>query len=512
MSALSVREFQSLPLEENIPEASNVMANSIPVQSVITGRRSIRVDPQNGSAFTPGQNPSIKLSSMSEFLIPSSVVLHYKLQNQTYTTGAPNTASQTACFDDLPATSILNRAILRMAGNAIEDILDVNRATAALAYTHMEPANYSGEASISTRSWKWNRDYQTNSIATLPSVVAGTGTDPAVVNDVNAVATPVAQMVEGFRMDGKGVARRQALAATEYCKVGAPTANPVVEVNLPLSLIFGTFRTNKLLPLSFIGELGLEFTLADAVQAIVSSVGTDVANYAMSDVYLTADLAVVSSDYLQVLAQSFASPDPGMSYVLPIDILTVNSTQRPVTTSTASSDQNTYVYSKSTPYLKSVLFTSQNASARTTLTEYSASGMPNFFDANNCQLRLTVGSAPYPNYGVLKSPEEIMRHNIIGLGATGNVRAQFGLVTHENFKDRTTAGGIQYVLFNFAKVNGLGSEYFETDSLDISLLGSQFALETNQVGDGAATSCSVMAIIEHVQMLRLGGGRLEVMT
>jgi len=346
----------------------------------------------------------------------------------------------------------------------------------------MSPTRYSGQGSIDTGNWKWNSAYGSNSLDTLP-----TSSEPPTQAEVNAIRN----YVEGSRPDGKGVVDRQIRASAEHAQ------NAEIEVNIPLSYIFGTFRTNTLFPLSFVGQLEIEFTLAQALRAMVSTDGS-VPSYEITDTYLVADLAQLSDDYLKVLAQSFASPEPSMAYNLPIDTTTNISQSRP------GGQLNSYVFSKSTPFLKAILFTSQ-VNTQTPST-YSTSGMPNLLDQTAASIRLLIGSNSYPSYGFLNTPGELYRNNMVGLGAQGNVQSQLGLCTHENFRDDTDAGGINYVLFSFAKVNGLGGEAYDLDSYDASLS----AIIDYQVKQTGTDSINTLAIIEHTRILRIGGGRLEV--
>jgi hypothetical protein len=491
MSSLNIREFATIGLDERVPEASRVVGNAIPVQSVITGRRTQKYLPVNGSTFTESQNPTFKMSANSDFLIPSSATLHFKLKRTS--------AGANACFDDVPALAVINRAILRASGVLVEDILEVGRSSVAMTYSHMSPERYSGQGSIDTGNWKWNTAYGSNAIAALPSAVVGVDPANPTVAEINTLATPLSTYVEGSRPDGKGVAQRQTRASAEYAQ------DAEIEVNLPLSYIFGTFRTNKLFPLSFVGQLEIELTLAQALRALVDKSGVPASpSYQITDTYIIADMAQLSDDYLKVLAQSFASPEPSMAYNLPVDTLT-NITQNKSVNSGGL--LNSYVYSKSTPFLKAILFTSQDNSQA--VTTYSTSGMPNLLADDGCQVRLFIGSETFPQYGVLDTAKEVFRHNMVGLGAQGNVQAQMGLATHENFTDNTDAGGINYTLFSFAKVNGLGEEYYDLDSYDASLQGAVIDYQVKQKHP-SITSASNLAVIEHTRILRIGGGRLEV--
>jgi len=486
MSSLNIREFATIGLEDRVPEASRVVGNALPVQSVITGRRTQKFTAVNGSTFTESQNPTFKLSANSDFLIPSSATLHFKLKKD----------SGNGVFDDVPALAVLNRAILRCSGVLVEDVLEVGRSSTAMVYSHMSPERYEGQGSIETGNWKWNTQYGSNAVTALPtaitSAIAGSPTDA----ELNALATPVSEMVEAARCDGKGVAAR---AARFFTEIGAGPIFNDIEVNVPLSYIFGLFRTNRLFPLSFIGQLEIEFTLAQALRAMVGTAST----YSITDTYITADLAQLSDDYLKVLAQSFASPEPSMAYNLPVDTLTNITQNKPVT---ATGSLNSYVYSKSTPFLKAIMFVSQDNTQ--TSTSYSSSGMPNLLAANS-QVQLRIGSEIFPQFGSLDTAKQVFRHNYIGLGAQGSVQTQLGLTNHENFTDDTDAGGINYTLFSFAKVNGLGDEYYELDSYDASLQGSVIDYQVNQAHP-SIVSCNTMAIIEHTRIARIGGGKFEV--
>lgn len=493
MSSLNIREFATIGLDERIPEASRVVGNALPVQSVIVGRRTQKFLPVNGSTFTESQNPTFKMSANSDFLIPSSATLHFKLRNKSANAGT------SACFDDTPGTSVFNRAILRASGVLVEDILEVARSTTAMTYTHMSPERYSKQGSIDTHNWKWNRDFRTDAQASVELDVSAVDAANPTEAEINTAINPVQALAEGLRLDEKGVDARQVLASEEATD---DTAGEI-EVNVPMSYFFGTFRTNKLLPLSFLGQLEVEFTMAQAVRAIVDTAGGAV-DYEIKETYITAHMAQLSDDYLKVLASSFASPEPAMAYNLPVDTIT-NITQNKSVNS-ATDTLNSYVYSKSTPFLKNILFTSQNNTQ--SATTYSASGMPSLL-GDSPQVRLFIGSEVFPQYGVLDSAEEIMRHNMIGLGAQGNVQAQYGLVSRENFKNQTDAGGIQYVLFSFAKVNGLGEEYYDLDSYDASLQGAVLDYQVGQKHP-SITQANTLAIIEHTRIMRIGGGRLEV--
>ena len=73
-------------------------------------------------------------------------------------------------------------------------------------------------------------------------------------------------------------------------------------------------------------------------------------------------------------------------------------------------------------------------------------------------------------------------------------------------------GGMNYVLFSFEKITGMGEEgAYSLDSLNASLDGGVISLEINQAQDGvAAINCLGQAHIEHTRLLTIAKGRLEV--
>lgn len=483
MSQFGVMNVAGVNLQERIPEASKLVANQIPVQSVVVKRRQVKYNANNGTTFSPNQVPNFSIQSNSDFLIPSTAILHYKLRNTTTT--ATDLSSTTACFDDL-GSCVINRATARVSGVMVEDILDVNKAVNVLAYQHMNDKHYSNEGSLNLGAWKWVNGWGTDD---LP-FVDFSGTYDETLEDL------LAQTVNVMRKDAIGVAERQTLRAAYESNSGGANKNDI-EVNLPLSYLFGLFRSNKLFPLSFLSELKLEFLLESAVKAIYSTASDDVPNYQVLDMYIVADVCEVSSDYVRILQQSFNSGEE-MGYTLPVNTLTTS----PQTT--VGGGQVDLTYSKSTPFMKSVNFRLSLIADDTSVNAYSISGQAYRLDANP-NLRLRIGSMPYPEYDSLRSAYEIYRNNQIALSHSGNVADNLGISNVNTWDKDDDDDSTFSILFSFEKISGLGSDYYAMDSLDASLAGGVITLQGNY---DANTAC--LAIFEHTRIVKFGDRRVDV--
>jgi len=486
MSSFGVANVAGINLQDRIPESSKLVANAIDVQSVVVSRRQAKFNANNGTTFNPSEVPNFSIQSNSEFMIPSTAVLHYKLKNTTKTNAGNQ--SITACFDDL-GTCIINRATARISGVQVEDTLDVNKSINVLAYSHMNPEHYNHEAGINLKAWKWVKGYESNK--------AGTAT-AASNPPTQAQATQAIVASNSQRLDGTGVTARQLLrAGVEVVEVEGANVAQDIEVNIPLSYIFGLFRSNKLFPLAFLSELKLEFLLESAVKAVFSTAANDVANYQVNDLYITCDMVNLSSEYLRVLQASFNAGEE-MGYTLPVQTLST----APQTTPAGGAQDLTF--SKSTPFLKGIYFRLAQSSWDAAVNQYSISGQ-SYQLAANPDLRLRVGSKAYPEYDSLHSAEEIYRNNCIAMSQFSNVADAMGLTNEQTLKGADSGNGTMSVYFSFEKVSGLGSDYYAMDSMDASLAGGVITLHADfEAGTQA------LAIFEHTRVVRMGDRRVDV--
>lgn len=469
MSQFGVMNVAGVNLKEVIPESGKLVANEIPISSVVVKRRTVKYNANNGTTFSPSQVPNFSIQSNSDFLVPSSAVLHFKLNNTS--TGADEALTS---FDDL-GTCVINRATCRVSGVMVEDVLDVNKVVNTQVYLHSNKKHYDDELTIQSGAWKWATGYKSDAFN---------------ASDVSNNEIQTNDIIDLQRMDQHGVASRQEREAVVEASVK--------EVNIPLSYMLGLFRSNKLFPLSFLSELKLELLLETAQKAMYKPSGTTATlAYSIEDMYITADVVEVSSDYLRILQQAFNSGEE-MGYTLPVNTITTS----PQTVSSAG--QADLTYSKSTPFLKSIYFRLANSGDDSNDSAYSISGQA-YRLATNPNLRLRISSAPFPEYDSLKSAYEIYRHNQVALSHNGNVADSVGISNRNTWEQTGNNNSTFAILFSFEKISGLGNDHYAMDSFDASLSGGIITLQ----GDYLATT-QALACFEHVRVIKFGDRRVDV--
>jgi len=486
MSSFGVSNIQGVNLQDKIPESAKLVANSIDVQSVVSNRRQVKFNANNGNSFSPSETIHVALQSQSDFIIPSSASVHLVLKNSTVTAAPASAASTTSCFDDL-STCVINRAMLSASGVAVEDILDVNKVINTLAYSHMTPEHYNNQASVNVGAWKWVKGYGSDGVG---AYTPAPDTVPPTTAQVNASVASVNSYAVLNRNDTFGVASRQILRSAKE------TANGL-EVNIPLSYIFALFRSNTLFPLSFLSSLDMHLTLESAIKAIFSTVGTDVPNYKINEFYVVADMVSLSTEYLNILQASFNASEE-MGYTLPIQTIST------APQSSVAGGQSDMTFSKSTPFMKNIYFRFTDTTFDTKVDEYSISGQCYHLNASP-NMRLRVGSKPFPEYDSLKSAHEIYRNNCVGLGQMSNVSDNLGLLNNNTLTNATSKGSQFYTLFSMEKISGLGADYYAMDSMDASLAGGVITLSANLLA-----TTQILAMFEHTKVLKLGDRRVDV--
>lgn len=150
-----------------------------------------------------------------------------------------------------------------------------------------------------------------------------------------------------------------------------------------------------------------EITLAGNAEAIVDPAGTGDATYSLQDIYLTCSLVSMADSYLQTMASILASPDPDMAYVLPVHCVSTsiqNATASGATNNLAS--RVNFTFSRSTPFMRNILFAFANNDKLRSQTDYSVSGFPCVV-GRECDVRLRAGGIVQPEYDSLRSIEEV---------------------------------------------------------------------------------------------------------
>lgn len=492
--SFGVSNLVGLNLKDRIPESSKLVGNAVDVQSVVVQRKTVKVPANNGSSFSQNQTINVKLQSSSDFLIPSTGAINFYLTNDTVVT-AGGAQSTTASFDDL-ASCVINRATLNVGGSQLENIQDVNKAINVLVYSHMNQAHYEHEAGLNLKSWKWNKGYNSGALPNYTPANLGSAYVAAAANaNLDAVVTSVTTVLDSLRPDEKGVAARQVNRATLVEHV-AGVKQPIF-VSIPLSYIYGMFRSNVLFPLAFVSDLQLELITESAIKAIIST-GVDTAGYTITNPYVTMDVVTMSSDYMRVLQASFNSGDEALSYTLPVDTLSTSNQNN------TGAGEKDLVFSKSTPFLKNIYFRFSQIGDDSDVNKYSISGQSYQLNASPL-LRLSMDTKVFPEYDFLRTPEEVYRHAQMALSQHSNVADNVGLATAQTWNTSLSTNSHFYALFGFQKISGLGSDYYSMDSFDASLAGGVINLH----GNFLATT-NVLAIFEHTRVLKLGNGRTDI--
>jgi len=159
-------------------------------------------------------------------------------------------------------------------------------------------------------------------------------------------------------------------------------------IGVPLGLLSGVFRTQQLLPLSQMGEMVLQITLAQPGEAIYDPANNTTSTYSLSDIWLEADLVTPNYLYGQMLNMICQDEnEPGL--VVPIETTIVSQGQ-----SVASTSDNSIVTSRATNNLRKVVVTSCPTDALTAFNYPSVSCFPN---ANFSQAQWRIGSLYFPS-------------------------------------------------------------------------------------------------------------------
>lgn len=497
---LSVDFLSRINARERVVDSAKVP--EISTSSLVSSRYTVETVPTNGSQFVAGQNPVIRLSSTADYLVPSSAALVVDLDIQ-------DSASSSAWTDGsfcpvLEMGSFIDRARLLCSGILLEEVLFANRAIPALAIQTMTQAHTSQDGSTLYDAWKWS---QTALVDTSFGSAAEASYLPTGVAAVDATSQVSAQ---------GAVARGVAWYRRRY----ADGAANRWEVVLPLSMLFGLFRSQRFFPLRNAATLQIELNLAQNAEAItitpcvayagtpasptrfLNTAGAPTPVYAVRNIYTLHDMVCLDPRYVALMDSIVASPE-GM--VMGIDTFTVLSATNVI--SNTSSTKN-YTYSFGSPCLKSITFAKQLTQDANNYFE-SVGG----FRSNNCLgTRLRLGKY-FPMYDKLSTPEEIFYHNRKAQGQWGNVVDALGVQNWSNFKANDTLTGAHVKTIYLQKY--LEGDIPEADGLDVRISGSVCQLEETSdtsasPADSSTNSEIVYALFEHLRILKMAGGNLSI--
>ena len=292
------------------------------------------------------------LADSTCLLDPNSVVL-------SFTAKTSGTATQVA-LDDGPAWC--RRIQISANGSLIEDTDNAHRNANAQVYMGADKAWIQGAGTFAGY-WKDSPALASSGAAYVnPGSVSSVGTYSLIEGDV-----------------------KQALvnASVRYKSTNG------MSLAVPLGLLTGAMRGEQYWPLNHMGELVFQFTLAQAAEALVCNSTQNDNNFAISDIFMEADLVTPSYPYSQVLNMLVNNDnEPGL--VIPVETTITQQGQ----SISSGSKESSIVTSRATNNLKKLVLVSQPTAALASQTYPSVSCFPN---ESFSQFQIRCGSLYFPS-------------------------------------------------------------------------------------------------------------------
>jgi len=390
MSSALSSPFHGLPIDEAVPMAAEV--GGVSRSSILQGRRRIRFQPQTGTSATPGSIIQFVLSDSTGLLDVNSMVLSATVA----VSGA--SSAEPAWLDD--GASWCRRAQVLANGSLLEDVDNAHRASNLEVQSSAGLDFYKTQGSF-MNYWKFNND-----------LIAGSSNAASQKNDVLGHA---------------------ALAWADLSGSG-------VQCGWPLGLITPSLRCEKYWPLRNMGELVLQFTTANASEAIFSPLKSATnPTYTLSNIYLECDIVVPLPEYAALLDRvTQMEAEPGL--VLPVDTLIVSQGQSiPAAPSASSTTESSVVVSRATTNLRQAIFAVQPSAGLNNFTYPATSCFP---DAGFGSIQWRVGSLYFPS----QPADSLARAAQMTMGAFGEPAStdKSPVWNRQNYDVTTTTAGVTY--------------------------------------------------------------------
>lgn len=354
MTSTVISPFHGLPLQEVVPDAMEV--KGVSKSSLLTGRRRIRFQPQSGTTANPGSIVQFVLADSSCLLDVNSMVLSCNVATRTSTGGALVT------MDDGPAWC--RRIQVSINGQLLDDTDNAHRNANAQVLMNADRSWYSGPGSF---AGYWNLNSDLANTYQWPDASGAVATAPKRFGDVVAGGTNAA-----------------------YRTGGVNGSSAVMSQAIPMGLLSSSLRSKQYWPLSQMGELVIQLTLAQAAEATVNYGTADAAaTYQLSDIFLECDL--ISPHYMyQELLNKVTQMEGEHGLVIPVDTTIVAQGQ----SIPSGAAESSVVVSRATNNLRKVFVTSTPTAALASATYPSVSCFPN---AGFQQVQFRIGSLYFPS-------------------------------------------------------------------------------------------------------------------
>jgi len=342
-SALS-SPFHGLSPDEVVPAAADL--TSLKQASILQGRRRVRFQAQTGVTAAPGNIVQFVLSDSTGLLDVNSMTFGCTVKVDTV---AGQADADINLLDE--GISFVRRFQVLANGSLLEDIDNAHRAANAAVLASADSSWYKGDGSF-MNFWKLNE--------TL-SVTAATAQ--------NNVAAHAAEMSKQLSKAGRGY-----------------------QIAFPLGLIAPSLASSKYYPLRSMGELVIQMTLAQAAEAIWCNKAGTAPNYALSDIYMEADIVVPHPAYASLLDRITQLPsEDGLN----IPILTrLVSQGQSIPASVTSLTESSIVLSRATTNLRRLIYMNQPTAG---LNNYNYPSVSCFPDGGLAGFQTRIGSLYFPS-------------------------------------------------------------------------------------------------------------------
>lgn len=354
MASALTSPFHGLPIEEAVPLAADL--TELKQSSILQGRRRIRFQPQTGVSATAGQIVQFVLSDSTGLLDVNSMVLSATIG---VTNAAPVNLNAAAAYQLLDEGASWCRRIQVLAnGSLVEDIDNCHRAMNMEVLASAESDWYKHDGSFAN-FWKFNETLTVNDLS-------GAFQNAAVAHAHNMAVD---------------------LSGSSY------------QAGWPLGLLAPSLRSNKYWPLRSMGELVLQFTLANNQEALWSSTGAPA--YQLNDIFLECDIVVPHPAYASLLDRmTQLTSEPGL--YLPVETRLVSqgqsipavSTNYAGTTLSGVPTETNIVVSRATTNLRRVMYGVQPTAG---LNNYAYPSTSCFPDEGCSAFQVRVGSLYFPS-------------------------------------------------------------------------------------------------------------------
>lgn len=414
--------YALLDLQEVIDPALKIPETR--TSSVVKARALQRWYPQGiNSAVLGGTssttNTLVWRISSSNFLDVNSAYLNFQMKIS---------CASGAAVDDL-ASSLLDRAVLKLGGIQAEDVYNVGRLIYAKVAAGSDEDTYAYKYGNLMQSWKLN--YQSFGNPGY-SEVALSGRYTSYLAD----------------------------------KPGTGSAQDIVNVSIPLNLVFGLFANTmgSYLPAFLLGSGGIEITIylqnTISTALVFKGAQQNTDNISVTNTSITMDELTVDDAYMNLM-QQLALSEAGWS--LPYSAAQYT----PFSFTSVASGSVGATVSKPTQLLEKVIYYPQIATEQAQASAYSITRAPRLGLDN---FQITIGGTKYPQNGPTQGEAELYAITHAAFGRQGAmVNAAPGLYTYTG---RNNNGNCccNVVAYDFTKVR---DEFaVEMDGVSSILLGS----------------------------------------